>query len=202
MNIVCRALEIWMAHIPAQIRKAGIYIFSFLYPLVQPMCCKCMPQVIKSGPDLTVSGYACRLKEPSECRNNPLHWVHSVTSDTWTLEEIFAVRVYLLYAQVIIPAQFKHIFGQDNDSVFMSFRFKDIHRPIKQVDILSSEPSGFYGSETATVDQAKYYRYHQMFCGCSKAGLQRIYFLEQLRQIFLWINVGDMASAFLRELKW
>ena len=82
-------------------------------------------------------------------------------------------------------AQFKHIFGQDNDSVFMSFRFKDIHRPIKQVDILSSEPSGFYGSETATVDQAKYYRYHQMLCGCSKAGLQRIYFLEQLGQIFL-----------------
>ncbi len=91
----------------------------------------------------------------------------------------------LLYAQVIIPAQFKHIFGQDNDSVFMSFRFKDIHRPIKQVDILSSEPSGFYGSETATVDQAKYYRYHQMLCGCSKTGLQRIYFLEQLGQIFL-----------------
>ena len=94
-------------------------------------------------------------------------------------------KLYLLYAQVIIPAQFKHIFGQDNDSVFMSFRFKDIHRPIKQVDILSSEPSGFYGSETATVDQAKYYRYHQMLCGCSKAGLQRIYFLEQLGQIFL-----------------
>lgn len=33
--------------------------------------------------------------------------------------------------------------------------------------------------------EAKYYRYHQMLCGCSKAGLQRIYFLEQLRQIFL-----------------
>ena len=62
-----------LANILAQIRKAGIYIFSFLYPLVQPMCCKCMPQVIKSGPDLTVSGYACRLKEPSECRNDPLH---------------------------------------------------------------------------------------------------------------------------------
>ena len=43
----------------------------------------------------------------------------------------------------------------------------------------------YTSSETATVDQAKYYRYHQMLCGCSKAGLQRIYFLEQLGQIFL-----------------
>ena len=166
------------------------------------MCCKCMPQVIKSGLDLTVSGYACRLKEPSECRNDPLHWVHSVASDTWTREKIFAVGIYRFHALVVISAQFKHIFGQYNDSVFVPFRFKDIHRPIKQVDILSSEPSGFYRSETTTVNHSEYYRYHQMFCGCSKAGLQRIYFLEQLGQIFLWINVGDMASAFLRELKW
>ena len=158
MNIVCRALEIWMAHILAQIRKAGIYIFSFLYPLMQPMCCKCMPQVIKSGLDLTVSGYACRLKEPSECRNDPLHWVHSVASDTWTREKIFAVGIYRFHALAVISAQFKHIFGQYNDSVFVPFRFKDIHRPIKQVDILSSEPSGFYRSETTTVNHSEYYR--------------------------------------------
>ena len=74
-----------MAHILAQIRKAGIYIFSFLYPLVQPMCCKCMPQVIKSGPDLTVSGYACRLKEPSECRNKLL----TVGNTVAALDELY-----------------------------------------------------------------------------------------------------------------
>ena len=39
----------------------------------------------------------------------------------------------------------------------MPFRFKDIHRPIKQVDILSSEPSGFYRSETTTVNHSEYY---------------------------------------------
>lgn len=68
--------------------------------------------------------------------------------------------MYRFHALVVIFAQFTHIFGQDNNSVLMSFRFKDIHRPIKQVDIFSSEPSGFYRSETAAVNHSEYYRYY------------------------------------------
>lgn len=62
-----------MAHILAQIRKAGIYILFLPLPTDAADVLQMYAAGLKSGLDLTVSGYACRLKEPSECRNDPLH---------------------------------------------------------------------------------------------------------------------------------
>ena len=51
-------------------------------------------------------------------------------------------------------------------------------------DIVYDESNPRSTDETAAVNHSEYYRYYQMFCGRSEAGLQRNHFLEQLGQIF------------------
>lgn len=123
-----------MSHIGAQIGKQGTQIPPLFHPTVEPVSRECVAKIIRprrmTG-RLTKSGFApAQMKHSTQ----PIFGVCS-TRESLAGEQIGTVRELMRSVRNVFGANVCYFWRHSNDTVFVSFRFRDKNRTLRQIQV-------------------------------------------------------------------